>query len=107
MNTAYLRETCEQAGYPTELIAMSQIGWDVAEDRMVFKLDPNDQKDAGEPIAIIFALYPWEWMWGEEGGKPIFRDMGEPSKRGTVWIEPPYTAALWSNKALLPVLWDL
>jgi hypothetical protein len=30
-----------------------------------------------------------------------------PTKRGTVWIEPPYKAALLGNKALLPVLWKL
>lgn len=107
MNVAYMRETCEQAGFPTELIAMSQIGWNVDDDTIVFRADPDDKSDPGEPIPVIFALYPWEWMWSEEGGKPIFRDMAEPRKHGTVWIEPPYTAALWGNKGLLPVLWEL
>jgi glutathionylspermidine synthase len=107
MNTAYLMDTAAQAGFPVELIAMSQIGWDTAHDRTVFRRDPDDHTDPGEPIAVVFSLYPWEWLWHEEGGRPFFRDMAEPLKRGTVWIEPPYTAALWSNKALLPVLWEL
>jgi glutathionylspermidine synthase len=52
-------------------------------------------------------LYPWEWFWNEEGGKAFFRNMADPEKRGTVWIEPPYKAALLGNKAILPVLWKL
>lgn len=107
MNVAYLQETASQAGFPTELIAMSQIVHDVRDDRLVFQRIPGDEAFPGEPIDVIFMLYPWEWVWHEEGGKAIFRDMARPDKRGTVWIEPPYTAALWGNKALLPVLWKL
>ncbi|TDB99602.1 glutathionylspermidine synthase family protein [Micromonospora fluostatini] len=107
MTTAYLQDTCSQAGFPTELIAMSQIAWDTADDRIVFKRNPADPGCPEEPIDIIFVLYPWEWIWSEEIGKAVFRDMARPDKSGTVWIEPPYTAALWGNKALLPVMWKL
>ncbi|GAA0802320.1 glutathionylspermidine synthase family protein [Spirilliplanes yamanashiensis] len=106
MNVAYLMATAEEAGFPVELIAMSQIGWDVAGDRVVFVRKPGDEVNA-EPIDVIFMLYPWEWLWNEEGGKAFFRNMADPGKRGTVWIEPPYTAALLGNKGLLPVLWNL
>ncbi len=106
MNVAYLMATAEEAGFPVELIAMSQIGWDVAGDRAVFVRSPAD-RSAPEPIDVIFMLYPWEWFWHEEGAKAFFRNMADPTKRGTVWIEPPYTAALWGNKGLLPVLWKL
>ncbi|WP_431881796.1 glutathionylspermidine synthase family protein [Micromonospora chalcea] len=106
MNTAYLQETAAQAGFPTELIAMSQIGHDVATDRMVFKRYADDPDYLAEPIDVIFMLYPWEWLWHQEGAKAIFRDVARPDKRGTVWIEPPYTA-LWSNKGILAVLWKL
>jgi len=106
MNVAYLMSTAEEAGYPVELIAMSQIGWDVAGDRVVFVPEPGKEHKA-EPIDIIFMLYPWEWFWHEEGGKAFFRNMADPTKHGTVWIEPPYKAALLGNKALLPVLWKL
>ncbi|BAL92465.1 putative glutathionylspermidine synthase [Actinoplanes missouriensis 431] len=106
MNVAYLMATAEEAGYPVELIAMSQIGWDVAGDRVLFVPSPG-QEHLAEPIDVIFMLYPWEWFWHEEGGKAFFRNMADPEKRGTVWIEPPYKAALLGNKALLPVLWML
>ncbi|GLY03548.1 MULTISPECIES: glutathionylspermidine synthase family protein [Actinoplanes] len=106
MNVAYLMATAEEAGYPVELIAMSQIGWDVAGDRVLFVPAPG-QEHRAEPIDVIFMLYPWEWFWHEEGGKAFFRNMADPQKRGTVWIEPPYKAALLGNKALLPVLWRL
>ncbi len=106
MNVAYLMATAEEAGFPVELIAMSQIGWDVSGDRVVFVRKPGDEYNA-EPIDVIFMLYPWEWLWTEEGGKAFFRNMADPGKRGTVWIEPPYTAALLGNKGLLPVLWKL
>lgn len=33
--------------------------------------------------------------------------MADPLKEGTVWIEPPYKAAIWGNKAILPVLWQM
>jgi glutathionylspermidine synthase len=106
MNVAYLMATAEEAGFPVELIAMSQIGWDVAGDRVLFVPGPGQEHKA-EPIDIVFMLYPWEWFWNEEGGKAFFRNMADPTKHGTVWIEPPYKAALLGNKALLPVLWKL
>ncbi|KUL29500.1 glutathionylspermidine synthase family protein [Actinoplanes awajinensis] len=106
MNVAYLMSTAEEAGFPVELIAMSQIGWDVAGDRVVYVSAPGRENQA-VPIDVIFMLYPWEWFWHEEGGKAFFRNMADPEKRGTVWLEPPYKAALLGNKALLPVLWKL
>lgn len=106
MNVAYLMSTAEESGYPVELIAMSQIGWDVEGDRVLFVPGPGDD-DKAEPIDVIFMLYPWEWFWTEEGGKAFFRNMGDPNKRSTVWIEPPYKAALLGNKGLLPVLWQM
>jgi glutathionylspermidine synthase len=96
-NAAYLMETALQAGFPTRLLTMSEIGLDMADSSMRYQ---------GAPIDIIFILYPWEWLWHEEGGKPIFQNMADPLMRGTTWIEPPWTA-LWSGKALLPVLWEL
>src|SRR3712207_7571475 len=48
--------------YPVELIAMSQIGWDVAGDRVLFVPAPGQEHKA-EPIDVIFMLYPWEWFW--------------------------------------------
>ncbi len=54
-------------------------------------------------IHVIYKLYPWEFMCEEPSARQAFRDMGDHGN-GTVWIEPPYKM-LWSNKALLAVLW--
>ncbi|MCL2584539.1 MAG: glutathionylspermidine synthase family protein [Streptosporangiales bacterium] len=56
------------------------------------------------PIDVIFKLFPWEWMLQDEfgpsaAGNALLRD-------GTVWLEPIWKL-LWSNKGILPVLWDL
>ncbi len=98
VTVGYLMETARQAGFPVHLIPMREVGLDMADGRF---------RHADTHIDVIFILYPWEWLWFEEGGKQVFLDMGDQSGRGTVWIEPPWTAALWSNKALLPVLWEL
>jgi glutathionylspermidine synthase len=68
-------------------------------------VDPDDDNPRArqEPIKVLFKLYPWEWMWTDEFG-PMLCDAilaGE-----LVVIEPPYKA-LWSNKAILPILWEL
>ncbi len=72
-----------------------------AGDRFYEGTDP----DTRQPIHIIYKLYPWEYMYEEPSAKQAFRDMGD-HRNGTVWIEPPYKM-LWSNKALLAVLWKV
>lgn len=57
-------------------------------------VDSTDQ-----PIETLFKLYPWEWMLNEEYGKYVI-----DSKVN--WIEPIWKM-LWSNKAILPILWKL
>jgi len=104
-NTEYLMETARQALEPlggrVKFLWMSQIGaGDVAAG------DHFYETPAGERIYVIFKLYPWEWMCGERFARQCFRDMGDPLRDGTVWIEPAYKM-LWSNKGLLPVLWQL
>jgi glutathionylspermidine synthase len=89
MTVNYLRDTAHQAGLATEFIPIEQIGW-------------NGQffTDLGErPIRQIFKLYPWEWLVREEFG-PHLLD-------GDVrWLEAPWKMLL-SNKAILPVLYEL
>lgn len=50
-------------------------------------------------IALLFKLYPWEFMMQEEFGSAIIESP-------TQWIEPMWKAIL-SNKALLPLLWKM
>ena len=92
-NTEYMRDCAIQGGLDTKLIFMDDIGWDQQANAFV---DMEDQ-----PIRNIFKLYPWEWMLGEEFGKNILQDSNR-----AFWIEPAWKMIL-SNKAILPVLWEL
>ncbi|MDR2282893.1 MAG: glutathionylspermidine synthase family protein, partial [Sphingobacterium sp.] len=90
-NIEYLRDTAIQAGLQTKLIYIDDIGWS---GRNFVDLE-------GEPIQSIFKLYPWEWMIREEFGVHIINDLNK-----TQWIEPSWKMLL-SNKAILPILWEL
>jgi glutathionylspermidine synthase len=87
----YLCDTVEQAGIPHRHVAIADIGWDEARGMFV---DPF-----GEPIRFWFKLYPWEWLLRDEFAPHLLADR-------TGIIEPPWKMLL-SNKALLPLLWEL
>lgn len=87
---AYLAETAEQAGKSVELLDMSEIGFS-EQGRFT---DPDER-----PIERLFKLYPWEWMAEE----PFFAEIGQERARFT---EPAWKMML-SNKAILPILWEL
>lgn len=92
ITTTYMRELAMQAGLETHAVLIDQIGID-AGGRIV------DQDDA--LIGALFKLYPWEWLAAEEFGEAIL-----PHMASTVWIEPVWKM-LWSNKAVLAVLWEM
>jgi glutathionylspermidine synthase len=92
-NTEYIRDCAIQAGLQTKLVFVDDIGWDTANQEFV---DRDDQ-----PIKNIFKLYPWEWMMKENFGPNILAD-----KNKAFWIEPGWKMLL-SNKAILPILWQL
>jgi glutathionylspermidine synthase len=92
-NTEYLRDCAMQAGIASKLLFMDDIGWD---DSHKYFVDLEN-----EPIKNMFKLYPWEWMVNEEFGKNITTD-----KNKTIFIEPAWKMIL-SNKAILPLLWQL
>jgi glutathionylspermidine synthase len=87
---SYLRDTALQAGLQTAYIEIGDIGWHPARTFV-------DLQD--KPIKNIFKLYPWEWMTQEGFGVHI-------AKAKTRWLEPAWKMLL-SNKALLPILWQL
>ncbi len=91
--TAYLQDCAMQGGLETEFIYIEDIGWD--NDNGYF-VDLNNQ-----PIRNIFKLYPYEWMIDEEFGQNLVNDQLK-----AIWIEPSWKMIL-SNKAILPVLWQL
>ena len=85
----YLRDTAMQAGLDARPIDIADIGWDGA--RFV-DLDER-------AIAALFKLYPWEWLVREQFGPNLL-------KPGMRVIEPAWKMLL-SNKAILPVLWEM
>jgi glutathionylspermidine synthase len=87
----YLQDTCHQAGLVTKRLAIEDFGWN--EKREAF-VDLENQK-----ISACFKLYPWEWMFGEEFGQYLPK---EPCR----FIEPAWKMLL-SNKAILPILWEM
>ena len=91
--TAYLRDCAIQGGLDTNFLYIDEIAWDSTYG--VFLDDEN------EVIRNIFKLYPYEWLIHEEFGKNIVADKAE-----TFWIEPSWKMIL-SNKAILPILWEL
>jgi glutathionylspermidine synthase len=88
-NLDYLRDTAIQAGLDALPIDIADIGWDGA------KFVDLDERT----IAALFKLYPWEWMVREEFGQFLL-------KATMKVIEPPWKMLL-SNKAILPVLWEM
>ena len=88
-NLDYLRDTAMQAGLQAIPIDIADIGWDGA--RFV--------DTEGRAMSGLFKLYPWEWMVREEFGQYLL-------KRTVKAIEPPWKMLL-SNKAILPILWEM
>ena len=91
--TEYMRDCAIQAGYITKFIDIKDIGWD--NDLQEF-LDLENKT-----IKNIFKLYPWEWLIDEEFGQHLLTDRNQ-----TFWVEPSWKMIL-SNKAILPILWQL
>lgn len=91
MTVNYLRDTAIQSGLETEYIEIGDIGWNSTRQMFV------DLKE--KPIRHIFKLYPWEWLVREQFGRHLLVNK-------TQWLEAPWKMLL-SNKAILPVLYNL
>ncbi len=91
ITVAYLEETARQAGLETTRLAMAGIGWNESQGCFI------DESD--DPITTLFKLYPWEWMLREEFSQNLARS-------GCRFLEAPWKL-LWSNKAMLAILWEL
>jgi glutathionylspermidine synthase len=91
MTVTYLRDTAAQAGLKTDFLDVKEIGWHAG--RRAFT-DVSERS-----IELMFKLYPWEWMLQE----PFGRHLSDSPIR---WLEAPWKMLL-SNKAILPVLYEL
>jgi glutathionylspermidine synthase len=92
-NIEYMRDCAIQAGLDTSLIFIDDIG---ANDALQSFVDEQET-----PISNLFKLYPWEWLLEEEFGQMLTNE-----KQQIKWIEPAWKMIL-SNKAILPILWQL
>ena len=92
ITTTYMRDLASEAGFATQGLLIDQIGIDQT-GRIV------DQDD--HLITALFKLYPWEWLANEEFGQNILAHLDE-----TIWLEPVWKM-MWSNKAILAVLWEM
>lgn len=86
----YLQDCASAANISNEFVFIEDIG--LADTGYFSDLQDN-------PIALMFKLYPWEFMLREEFGEHIIESP-------TQWLEPIWKAVL-SNKALLPLLWQM
>jgi glutathionylspermidine synthase len=91
--TAYMQDCAMQGGFETDFIYIDDIGWD---NNNHYFVDLDNQ-----PIRNIFKLYPYEWMVNEAFGKNLVIDTLK-----AFWVEPSWKMIL-SNKAILPILWQL
>jgi len=86
----YLQDCALEAELASEFLFIEEIGLG---ERGQFT-DTQDQV-----ISNLFKLYPWEFMFRE-----VFATKLEDA--GVRWLEPAWKAIL-SNKALLPLLWEM
>ena len=93
LTVAVLRDTAHEAGLATQSILMQDIGWDAGRSWFV------DLQ--GTRMWTIFKLYPWEWMVKEDFGVNALS-----TQKDCQWIEPVWKMLL-SNKAILPILYEL
>ncbi len=91
--TEYMRDCALQAGLDTKFIYLDEIGWDG------FHHEFLDNENGS--MKNIFKLYPYEWLVNEDFGLNITNDTNK-----AFWIEPSWKMIL-SNKAILPILWQL
>ena len=111
MTDAYLEDTAHQAGLHTRHLGMHQVGWD-AKRKPFVDLDNH-------AMGTLFKLYPWEWLLAEPFGPnaletlppaSALHEYGPRKDRriwgSMLWMEPIWKM-MWSNKALLAILWEL
>ncbi|MBL8515292.1 MAG: glutathionylspermidine synthase family protein [Betaproteobacteria bacterium] len=90
-NLDYLCDVATQAGITPKYLDIGDIGWDAVAKKFA-DLENNE-------IRTLFKLYPWEWLTRE----PFGMNLLDSDIR---LIEPAWKMLL-SNKAILPVLWQL
>ncbi|VVB79397.1 Glutathionylspermidine synthase preATP-grasp [uncultured archaeon] len=91
ITTAYLGDTAREAGFDGRFIGLESLGYDSS--RRIF-CDMDNEK-----VETLFKLYPWELIVQEDFAKHL--------PTADMRIVEPAWKMLWSNKGLLPILWEL
>jgi glutathionylspermidine synthase len=91
VTTEYMRDVATQAGLDARHIFIEDIGY--RDDTEAFCDLDNDE------ISFMFKLYPWEWVIADEFGRHVLKEKVR-------MYEPPWKMVL-SNKAVLPILWEM
>ena len=86
----YMEDCAKEAGLETSFVFIEELG--IGESGAF--TDQHDQE-----IGWMFKLYPWEFMLREEFGEHV-------RTAGCRWLEPLWKSLI-SNKAILPVLWQM
>ncbi len=89
--TEYLRDLAVQAGIETNHVYIDDVGWD-ASSRQFVDLE-------NRPINHMFKLYPWEWVTTEAFAHQLLTSR--------LKLFEPAWKMLLSNKAILPLLWEM
>jgi glutathionylspermidine synthase len=85
----YMRDVCSQGGWPTAQLDIAELGWNGG-----CFTDLEERQ-----VKALFKLYPWEWMLKESFAEHLPADCA-------AFVEPPWKMVL-SNKAILPILWEM
>ncbi|MBS0877839.1 MULTISPECIES: glutathionylspermidine synthase family protein [unclassified Tatumella] len=86
----YLQDCASEAGLPNEFLYIDDIG-------LGEKGQFTDLQD--QVISNLFKLYPWEFMFRESFSMKL-------ADAGVRWLEPAWKSII-SNKAILPLLWEM
>lgn len=97
----YLQSCAAQAGLATAFIHMSDLGF----DKKGHLIDMN-----GREIKSLFKLYPWEHLFKEDETirqRKKHRILPSLVESNHVKFLEPMWKAILSNKAILPIMWEL
>ena len=111
-NIDYLASTARRAGLRTMSCDIDHVHVSSQGSVGVTTLSsPGSALAAPQAVHSMWKLYPYEWLVEEELGAALdhhvfTRNALDASGGGCVWMEPPWKLIL-SNKALLPLLWEM
>ncbi len=97
ITTSYMMDLAREAGLAPQRLTMRDIGWALEAGKQTGRFYDL----ANQEIQTLYKLYPWEWLVNEPFGRNIALNEGR-----TRWIEPIWKM-IWSNKAILPILWEM